>query len=119
MKKWNLRSEAQVVPEADVQKQILTLLQMRRIPAWRNNTGAAWLPGAGGKMRPVRFSIPGAADVFAILPPNGTFLAIECKRSKGGTHSDEQKAFGRMVRDAGGIYVLARSVQDVLEVLGR
>jgi hypothetical protein len=108
------------VPEADVQKQILTLLRYRQIPAWRNNTGAAWLPGAGGKMRPVSFSIPGAADVFAILPPNGTFLAIECKRSKGGKgQSDEQKAFERMVRDAGGIYILARSVQDVMEVLGR
>ena len=95
--------------EGSVQAAVLAYLGQRGdCFFWRQNTGGAQL---GGQF--VRFGVKGASDVFAILAPSGRFVAIECKRPKGGVESPDQKRFGESVRAVGGIYVLARSVADV------
>jgi hypothetical protein len=72
---------------------------------WRSNTGVAKMGD-----RSVRFGVPGQGDISGLLL-NGRRLEIECKTAKG-TQSDEQKAFQRMIEAFGGLYVLARSLED-------
>lgn len=99
--------------EGSVQAAVLAYLGQRGdCFFWRQNTGGAQL---GGQF--VRFGIKGASDVFAIMGPSGRFVAIECKRPKGGVESKAQRQFGESVRAVGGIYVLARSVADVVAAL--
>lgn len=47
----------------------------------------------------------------------GRFFAIEVKAPKG-KQSDEQASFQKAVENAGGIYILARSLEDVQKVIG-
>ena len=84
---------------------------------WRANVGAARIGGprrAGGRV--VRFGLPGQADLTGILP-GGVRLEIEVK-SREGRQTREQRAFQRMIERFGGVYVLARSVQDVWRAIG-
>lgn len=84
---------------------------------WRANVGVARIGGArsaGGRV--VRFGLPGQADLTGILF-GGVRLEIEVKGA-GGRQTEEQRAFQRMIERFGGVYVLARSVQDVWQAIG-
>ena len=78
---------------------------------WRQNTGAART--SRGAL--VRFGIPGQADISGILS-GGRRIEIECK-TKTGRQTKEQKAWQAMIERFGGLYVLARSVEDVRRAL--
>lgn len=99
--------------EKDIQKSILDYLELRHVPHWRANTGAAWLPGRGGKPQLVRFGFRGVSDILGILPPSGRWLAIEVKRP-GKEPTADQKWFLTMIRDNGGLVIVAHSVEDVI-----
>lgn len=91
---------------------------------WRQNTGVA--VGWGivqralqtedwsvlRRARPIKFSVPGAADVTGITP-DGRRLEIELK-TESGKQREEQKNFEQMIRAAGGIYILARSPEEAM-----
>lgn len=74
---------------------------------WRQNTGAM----SDKRGRIVRFGVPGAADISGILN-DGRRLEIEVKSSTG-RESKEQIAFEKMIRKYGGVYIIARSIEDV------
>lgn len=84
---------------------------------WRQNTGVGWFkngkparqtdPGA----YPVRFGVPGQGDIGGILA-GGRRLEIECKTERG-RQSEDQISFQTMIERFGGLYVLARSLDDV------
>ena len=101
-----------VIPESAVLSQCLAWLHVRGIFAWRNNIGAAKTEDG----RFVRFGIPGASDIIGVLP-GGRFLAVECKRSTGGRVSDQQKAFLEKIEKAGGLAVIATSLEDLMEAI--
>ena len=114
--------------ERDVQAAILAMLKARGIPAWKVGSGAFKVDG-----RYVRMGQKGMADIIAIksigliqLGPAsapgretvvGQLVAIEVK-SKVGKPTLEQRAFLDTVRKAGGIGIVARSCDDVVEALG-
>lgn len=85
---------------------------------WRANTGMGWFkdgeparktdPGA----YPVRFGTPGQGDISGLVLPSGRRLEIETKFARGRQNND-QKSFQRMIENFGGLYVLARSLDDV------
>lgn len=100
--------------ERDTQRAILQFLALKKIPAWRINVGA--IPSRDGRFRQNN-SMRGMSDVHAILPPKGTALWIEVKR-KGKKATVEQKAFLDRVNNAGGIGIVAYSVEDVEAVTG-
>jgi len=77
---------------------------------WRANVGVARI----GR-RVVRFGVPGQADITGILP-NGRRLEIEVKAPTG-RQSEDQANFQRMIERFGGLYVLARSVEDVQKAI--
>ena len=62
--------------------------------------------------RVVRFSVPGAADLTGILS-DGKRLEIECKTADG-KQSEAQRNFGEMITKQGGIYIVARSIDDLV-----
>lgn len=99
--------------EAELQAEILLAVGSRpdcRI--WRNNTGVGrTLSG----QRVIRFGLLGSADLLGILR-GGRFLAVEVK-TKRGRQSEAQRNFQRMIESMGGVYVLARDVQTVVDVI--
>jgi hypothetical protein len=74
---------------------------------YRRNTGALET-----QLGFVRFGLPGMADIGGIL--DSTAYEIEIKTLKG-IQSEAQKNWQRAVEKAGGVYILARSVDDCLK----
>jgi hypothetical protein len=77
---------------------------------WRANVGVARVG-----TRVIRFGIPGQADLTGILP-DGRRLEIEVKSSTG-RQTPKQVAFQNMIERFNGIYILARSTNDVRQRL--
>ncbi len=77
---------------------------------WRANTGAART--ASGAL--VRFGTPGQADIMGIIAPAGRLLEV---KTATGRQSDAQRRWGAMILKFGGLYVLARSTDDVRRAL--
>jgi len=75
--------------------------------AWRQNTGVS--------RRHIRFGRNGAADITGILR-GGRRLEIETKTATG-KQSDAQVEFQAEIERMGGLYILARSVEDVATAL--
>lgn len=104
---------AENVVKFEVLRHFATREELRLWPA---PAGVALTPD--GK-RVIKFGIPGQADLSGIIrvaPCRGTRLEIETKTAVG-RQSDQQRKFQAMIEDAGGIYVLARSVNDVYGAL--
>jgi hypothetical protein len=95
--------------EAEVLRACLDYLAVRGIFAWRNNSGA--VPLEGGRF--IRFGYKGSPDILGILP-GGKMLCIECKSARGKL-SEEQKNFKVRVEKSGGIYIIARGIEDLEE----
>ena len=66
-------------PEAAVQKAVLDLLAVLRIPAYRRNVGAMGGVGANGKKWFMRFAEAGQSDIWGIIPGTGRHFEIEVK----------------------------------------
>lgn len=97
--------------EKELQNAILrTFGTIPRLRIWRANTGVARIA-----KRVVRFGIPGQADLTGILP-DGRRLEVEVK-SPTGRQTRCQRSFQRMIEKFNGVYVLARSVEDVWNAL--
>ncbi len=90
-------------------------LQLSRIPAWVNNTGAVKL-GECEKPRFVRFGIVGASDIVGCLPPTGRFLGVECKTGTG-KPTPVQESFLQMINDAGGLGIVVYELDDLQAAL--
>ncbi len=74
---------------------------------WRNNTGA--LPDKTG--RKVHYGHKGSADIIGVNP-YGKFIAVEAKSAKGRI-TPEQAIFRDRIEAKGGVYVLAKSIDDL------
>ncbi len=84
-----------------------------QVRIWRANSGQAFVPTRTGS-RPVTMNVPGCPDLIGWLD-NGThalFLGIEVK-SPVGRLRESQIAFRAVLTRMHGIYILARSVEDV------
>jgi hypothetical protein len=103
-----------MTPTNDLTNRIILAVESR-FPGsrvWRQNRVEAMALGRG-KPRHVSAGIDGQGDITGVLAPSGRRIEIEVKAGKD-RQSDSQKAFERMIRQAGGIYVLARSVEQCL-----
>ena len=87
------------------------------LAAWPSRTGAAEIDG-----RFIRFGKKGGGDIVVVLPLRiggaayGIHGEIECKTG-GGVQSKHQKAHMRMVRGSGGVYLVARSADEMRQGL--
>lgn len=77
---------------------------------WRNNVGCA---KDGGRF--VRFGLPGSADITGITQ-DGLRLEIEVKAARGKL-SCKQERFRAMIEKFGGVYIVARSAEELTDAL--
>ena len=106
-------------PEALTQDLICDYLTAKRVWWMRMNTGAT-LAEHKGKTRVIRYGRKGCADLLVIdredeQLPLMRVIWIETKhRTK---QSEHQKMFQEEVESEGHVYIVARSLEDVLEVV--
>lgn len=62
----------------------------------------------------IRYGLMGESDIDGIIAPLGKRLSIEVKTGKA-IRTPQQKRFAEMIIKFGGLYVLARSMDDVIE----
>lgn len=116
-----------VVPEREVLADIIELLKRHPKVAWvaRANVGAGYLLPAqlyrrlvaagylqAGDARYMTFGFPGAADINGMLR-GGRRIEVEVK-AEDGVLSPEQRRFGEAVNGGGGLWLQARSLDDVV-----
>ena len=95
-------------PESEVLKDCILWLREHHILADRMNVGAGDMGGGFHT-----YGIVGGGDIFAVIPPEGQHLEVECKAGKGGTWSCKQQRRCRRVMDAGGLYLLVHGVEEL------
>lgn len=91
---------------------LLALGKRPDVRLWKNATGVA---RSLDSERVVSFGLKGSSDLIGILK-TGKFLAVEIKTGKA-VQTEQQKNFQAMIERFGGLYILARSVQDALDQL--
>lgn len=77
--------------------------------AWSNNTGAIKTED-----RFLRYGLSGSSDILACI--GGRFVGIEAKVGKDRVRPN-QRRFAEALTKAGGLYIEARSVDDVTDTL--
>lgn len=115
-------------PESSTLRACLDYLALCKIAAWRINVQGVPLHDGSGGWR--KAPSTGIADIIAVgrMPcdndgafprcgtPNPHPIAVECK-SACGRQSPAQREFQRKWEAAGGLYVLARSVDELRTAL--
>jgi penicillin-binding protein-related factor A (putative recombinase) len=94
--------------EKAIQKTILDYLHRRQIFCWKEHSSGIMVEG-GQRYMPL--GLKGKADILGIY--QGKFLAIEVKRPSG-VLSPEQELFLYNIRKHGGIAIVARDVDDLI-----
>ena len=89
--------------------------QYRNVRLFKRATGAA--KSMDGK-RIIAYGIVGGADIEGIISPHGRHLEVEVKYGTD-TQSEDQKNFQAAVVAMGAVYIVARSVEQCIEELGR
>ena len=92
--------------EHDIQSTILDWLVHKRIFHYRQNTGAAKVKGGF-----IKFGTKGAPDIVCVI--RGQYVGLEIKRREG-VQSQVQFNFQVNLEAAGGRYILAYSLDDVI-----
>ena len=93
---------------------------------WRCNTGSAigvsfimkakrlgYFPD---NMPITRYGVIGMPDIMGIIAPAGRLVGIEVK-SPTGRQTPEQKLWQKVITDLGGLYILAKHIDDITEAL--
>ena len=103
------------IKEKDIELQICRYLLTQNIFFWKQPT-TGYFDTKRKKFREQAspFAIRGVADILACV--RGRFVAIEVKTRKG-AQKHSQKIFEENLTKAGGVYLLARSVEDVKNLL--
>jgi VRR-NUC domain len=87
---------------------------LSNIRIWKNDVGVG---RALDNDRVLRWGLKGSSDIIGV-GLGGKFIAIEVKTGKA-RQSEQQKNFQNMVNSMGGIYIVARSIQDVRDMVNK
>ena len=101
--------------EKDVIQQVKQVIKITGIKLQRINTGC-FVVGSGANRRFIKTAEAGTCD-FEGYDKHGRFIAVECKRPKGGRLSPAQKERIEDINEKGGLAFVATSGQEVLETL--
>lgn len=107
-------------PEREIMREVHLRLGSRPdVRLWRFNAGFGWVNTSRGAA-PQRFVPTGFPDLAGWVKIGGlaVWLGVECKSARGRL-SKEQEAWMRWVAAAGGIYLVARSAEQVEAELDR
>ena len=107
--------------ECDIQRQVLDYLAIKGLFHWRNNTGMIFSEYKG-KKRAFKMGQVGSPDIFVVKRPSppigellGMIYGLEVKAEKG-KQSPAQSEWQVKFEEAGGKYLIIRSLEDVKEV---
>jgi hypothetical protein len=92
--------------EHELQNLIIEYLQAKGIYCWRSNVG---------RKKNMHFGKKGSADITGITK-DGRRLEVEVK-DENGKQSEEQVKFQQAIDENKGIYILAKSLDDVIKVI--
>jgi hypothetical protein len=95
--------------EKETQKAILEYLTWKKIFHYRNNSGTFVRDS-----HMYRFGALGSPDIICVI--NGRYVGIEIKDKKG-KQNPNQIEFQKNLEKAGGVYLLAFSVEDAIDGL--
>jgi hypothetical protein len=98
-------------PEQIIQKAIRDYLTVIKVFHFKVNTTGIYKQSTGSY---ITNESAGCPDIIAIY--KGRFYGIEVK-SFTGRLSEKQKRFKEGIEEAGGVYLVARSVDDVMKVI--
>jgi hypothetical protein len=100
------------IPERDIQKQVLELLERHPKVAWakRMNSGSVLAHGTR-----IRFGFQGCPDILGQMK-DGRILGIEVKRKGEGPNLAQQNQIALMQR-ANGVAGIVRSIDDLQALL--
>jgi len=101
--------------EKDVIQQVKQVIKLTGIKLQRINTGC-FVVGSGVNRRFIKTAEAGTCD-YEGYDKHGRFIAVECKRPKGGRLSPAQKERIEDINEKGGLAIVATSGQEVLETL--
>lgn len=101
--------------EAEIQRAILDWLEVSGHLHWRVCVSAVM--GGGGKFFRAN-PMKGHPDIAGVLRPSGRYFAIEVKRPSGSRWYPEQLEWRDRLSEAGVLYLVASSVEDVRRALG-
>lgn len=96
--------------ETELMQRVMVVLSARGALVYRRNIGFGVAQGG----RAVKFGLPGQADIGGMY--RGIALEVETKFGRRG-QSPAQRNWQAAVERAGGVYVLARSVEDATRAL--
>lgn len=102
------------VSEKEIQKSILDYLSIKKIVAWRTNSGLQF-SNYKGKEYVTRLAPRGTPDIIG-FSNDGRFIGIEVKKP-GGIVSEEQQYFIDKLNRSGGTGIIAYSLDDVMNIL--
>lgn len=94
--------------EKDIQRTIIEYLSYKGIFHWKQNNAGIKKPN-GSYIPAGKLGIP---DIICVI--NGRFVGIEVK-TKTGKQSEHQARFQQELEEAGGKYILARDLDDVIK----
>lgn len=104
------------VKESVIQKQILDYLRYNKFQCWKHRSVGIFRKDTKHFI-PVPIGEKGISDIIGIMN-NGTGRLLACEvKAKGGKPTPEQTAFLDKVNKAGGIGILAYSLDDVINGL--
>ena len=102
--------------ETDTQRAICDYLKLKGYRCfWRqNNTAISYVDAHGARRFRAMpaYARRGLPDIMLVHPITGRLYGVEVKTSIG-KQSEEQRAFQADLEGANGIYILARSIEDV------
>jgi len=101
--------------EAEVLAAVLGFLRGHPAVAGAARMNGGAMEGEDGRY--VSFGFKGCSDIIGQLKHGGRFLAVECKRERGGVVSEAQDRFIAMVNGAGGVAGVVRSVEEAAKLL--
>lgn len=101
------------ITEKMILKASLEYLQIKGYVCKRNNSGKIFLKNPNGSTRAINVGEAGWPDVEG-MTKTGQYFGIEFKTPIG-KQSPDQVVMQDRIRKSGGIYILARSVQDVMD----
>ncbi len=99
------------VPEKDIQRAILNWLKETGLLFWRQNSGSVFVGN-----RKVLLGEEGLPDIIVVVPPTGKVLGLEVKSFKGKLRPVQTLFMGKL-REAGGNYVVVRTLQAAMEAV--
>lgn len=98
--------------ETQIRNSILDYLKLKGYVCKRNNSGFVFLTGPTGKKRAINVGESGWPDIEGIAK-KGQWFGIEVKTATG-KMSAEQLIMQNRIVTSGGLYILARSLDDVI-----